>query len=76
MRPDSARTAYDGRLIDVTIERWGEHDREIVEHVQRKIRAGYQEIVLTGIHLGDYHPDDDRKQDLGDLIATLRPWNR
>jgi len=32
MRPDSARTAYDGRLIDVTIERWGEHDREIVEH--------------------------------------------
>jgi len=32
MRPDSARTVYDGRLIDVTLERWGEHEREIVEH--------------------------------------------
>jgi threonylcarbamoyladenosine tRNA methylthiotransferase MtaB len=43
----------------------------IVEHVQRKTRAGYQEIVLTGIHLGDYHPDRDEKLDLGDLIETL-----
>lgn len=43
----------------------------IVDHVQRKVRAGYQEVVLTGIHLGDYHPDDDEERDLGDLIATL-----
>ncbi|MBE3558060.1 MAG: tRNA (N(6)-L-threonylcarbamoyladenosine(37)-C(2))-methylthiotransferase MtaB [Ktedonobacteraceae bacterium] len=43
----------------------------IVEHTQRKVRAGYQEIVLTGIHLGDYHPHGDKKQDLGDLIAAL-----
>ena len=43
----------------------------VVEHVQRKVRAGFQEIVLTGIHLGDYHPDVNEKQDLGDLIATL-----
>src|SRR5205823_1093180 len=43
----------------------------VVEHVQRKVRAGFQEIVLTGIHLGDYHPDYDQKQDLGDLIAAL-----
>jgi threonylcarbamoyladenosine tRNA methylthiotransferase MtaB len=43
----------------------------IVEHVRRKVRAGFQEIVLTGIHLGDYHPDDDEHRDLGDLIATL-----
>jgi threonylcarbamoyladenosine tRNA methylthiotransferase MtaB len=43
----------------------------VVEHVQRKVRAGFQEIVLTGIHLGDYHPDDAEKRDLGDLIATL-----
>ncbi|MBV9709473.1 MAG: MiaB/RimO family radical SAM methylthiotransferase, partial [Ktedonobacteraceae bacterium] len=43
----------------------------VVEQVQRKVRAGYQEIVLTGIHLGDYHPDDNEKQDLGDLIAAL-----
>ncbi|GCF08061.1 tRNA (N(6)-L-threonylcarbamoyladenosine(37)-C(2))-methylthiotransferase MtaB [Dictyobacter arantiisoli] len=43
----------------------------VVENVQRKARAGYQEIVLTGIHLGDYHPDENEKLDLGDLIATL-----
>ncbi|GCE03146.1 tRNA (N(6)-L-threonylcarbamoyladenosine(37)-C(2))-methylthiotransferase MtaB [Dictyobacter aurantiacus] len=43
----------------------------VVENVQRKARAGFQEIVLTGIHLGDYHPDQDEKLDLGDLIAAL-----
>jgi ADP-ribose pyrophosphatase len=32
MRPDSSRTAYDGKLIDVTLEQWGDHEREIVEH--------------------------------------------
>ena len=30
--PDEARTVYDGDLISVTLERWGEHEREIVEH--------------------------------------------
>jgi threonylcarbamoyladenosine tRNA methylthiotransferase MtaB len=43
----------------------------VVEHVHRKTKAGFQEIVLTGIHLGDYHPDNDKKRDLGDLIAAL-----
>ena len=43
----------------------------VVEQVQRKARAGYQEIVLTGIHLGDYHPDDDEQLDLGNLISSL-----
>ena len=32
MKPDDSRLVYDGRLIDVTLERWGEHEREIVEH--------------------------------------------
>ncbi len=32
MKPDSARTVYDGKLVDVTLEHWGEHEREIVEH--------------------------------------------
>jgi len=32
VKPDAARTVYDGKLFDVTLERWGEHDREIVEH--------------------------------------------
>jgi ADP-ribose pyrophosphatase len=32
MKPDESRTVYDGTLIDVTLERWGKHEREIVEH--------------------------------------------
>ena len=32
MTPDDSRTVYDGNLFDVTVERWGEHEREIVEH--------------------------------------------
>jgi len=32
MKPDSSQTVYDGNLIDVTLERWGDHEREIVEH--------------------------------------------
>jgi ADP-ribose pyrophosphatase len=32
MKPDATRTAYDGNLFDVTVERWGLHEREIVEH--------------------------------------------
>ena len=43
----------------------------VVENVQRKTKAGFQEIVLTGIHLGDYHPDTDKMRNLGDLIAAL-----
>jgi len=32
MKPDASRTVYDGKLVDVVVERWGEHEREIVEH--------------------------------------------
>ena len=32
MKPDDSRTVYDGTLVDVTLERWGDHEREIVEH--------------------------------------------
>jgi len=32
LKPDSSRTVYDGKLFDVTVERWGENEREIVEH--------------------------------------------
>jgi ADP-ribose pyrophosphatase len=32
MRPDDARTVWQGRLFDVVVERWGEHEREIVQH--------------------------------------------
>ena len=43
----------------------------VVEHVRRRARAGFKEVVLTGIHLGDYHPDANEKPDLGDLIEAL-----
>jgi len=32
VKPDESRLAYDGKLIDVTVERWGDVEREIVEH--------------------------------------------
>ena len=32
MRPDESKTVYDGDHVQVTLERWGDHDREIVEH--------------------------------------------
>jgi ADP-ribose pyrophosphatase len=32
VKPDESRLVYDGKLVDVTLERWGEHEREIVEH--------------------------------------------
>jgi ADP-ribose diphosphatase len=32
LKPDASRKVYDGKVFDVTVERWGEHDREIVEH--------------------------------------------
>jgi ADP-ribose pyrophosphatase len=32
MKPDSSRTAWAGKLLSVTLEQWGDHEREIVEH--------------------------------------------
>ncbi len=32
MEPDESRPVYEGRLLGLTVERWGEHEREIVEH--------------------------------------------
>jgi ADP-ribose pyrophosphatase len=32
VRPDSAETVWQGRLLGITVERWGAHEREIVEH--------------------------------------------
>ena len=31
LEPDSARRVYEGRLLGLTVERWGENEREIVE---------------------------------------------
>jgi ADP-ribose pyrophosphatase len=32
MKPDSVERVYDGSLIDLVVETWGENRREIVEH--------------------------------------------
>ena len=32
MQPDSSETVWRGKLLAVTVERWGDHEREIVEH--------------------------------------------
>jgi ADP-ribose pyrophosphatase len=32
VEPDSARRVYEGQLLGLTVERWGDHEREIVEH--------------------------------------------
>ena len=32
MQPDSSEVAWKGKRIGITIERWGENEREIVEH--------------------------------------------
>jgi ADP-ribose pyrophosphatase len=32
LKPDESHTVYDGKLFDVTVEQWGEHEREIVDH--------------------------------------------
>jgi ADP-ribose pyrophosphatase len=32
VQPDSSERVWQGTLLGVTVERWGEHEREIVEH--------------------------------------------
>jgi len=32
VRPDESRVVWQGELLAVTVERWGENEREIVEH--------------------------------------------
>jgi len=32
VRPDRSEVAWSGKLLAITIERWGENEREIVEH--------------------------------------------
>jgi threonylcarbamoyladenosine tRNA methylthiotransferase MtaB len=44
---------------------------EVVAEVQAFAAAGYQEAVLTGVHLGSYGRDRDRPQGLTDLVSAL-----
>ena len=50
MQPDSSEQVWRGHLLGVTVERWGEHEREIVEHpgavaVVSVDEAGYVTLV-------------------------------
>lgn len=45
---------------------------DLVERVNHLHRQGFQEIVLTGVHIGDYEDDtSSAKRGLEDLIETL-----
>src|SRR5581483_5257602 len=48
--PDTSRQVYEGRLLGLTVERWGDYEREIVEHpgavaIVALDRAGYVTLV-------------------------------
>ncbi|HEX2230157.1 MAG TPA: tRNA (N(6)-L-threonylcarbamoyladenosine(37)-C(2))-methylthiotransferase MtaB [Candidatus Binatia bacterium] len=45
--------------------------REVLEQVSELARAGYREIVLTGIHLGGYGHDLRPKTDLTSLVEMI-----
>ena len=45
--------------------------REVMEQVRQLADAGYQEIVLTGIHLGGYGQDLNPKLDLTAVLETI-----
>src|SRR5919106_3855074 len=45
--------------------------REVMEQVRALADAGYQEMVLTGIHLGGYGQDLTPKSDLTALLETI-----
>ena len=45
--------------------------RDVIAHMQRLGRQGFQEVVLTGIHLGAYGADFSPPLQLYDLVAQL-----
>jgi threonylcarbamoyladenosine tRNA methylthiotransferase MtaB len=44
---------------------------DIIAEIQALSSAGYKEAVLTGVHLGSYGKDLNRRSSLKDLIATI-----
>ena len=32
MKPDETRVVYEGRVVTLLVERWGDHEREVVDH--------------------------------------------
>lgn len=50
---------------------------EILQEIRRQIDQGTKEIVLTGIHIGDYGRDlyPSRKDPFSDLIKEVMDWD-
>jgi threonylcarbamoyladenosine tRNA methylthiotransferase MtaB len=49
---------------------------DVVEQVKRLENNGYREIVLTGIHIGRYGADFEKRTDLSELIELLLEHTR
>ena len=47
---------------------------ELISEIRRLIDQGTQEIVFTGIHLGDYGEDLDQNEGLTDIIREVFSW--
>ena len=45
--------------------------RQVIEQITRLVENGYREIVLAGVHLGDYGSDFGKKPILSDLIRRI-----
>ncbi len=48
---------------------------EVTQEVRRLIDLGVQEIVFTGIHLGDYGDDLEQGKSFARLLDELLDWN-
>jgi threonylcarbamoyladenosine tRNA methylthiotransferase MtaB len=44
---------------------------DVVSQIQALVAAGYQEVVLTGVHLGSYGRDLGNGSDLGGLLKAI-----
>ena len=47
---------------------------QVLDRIEQATRAGYKEIVLTGVHLGSYGRDLHDGRSLDALIAALAEW--
>ena len=45
--------------------------RDVVRDVQELLRAGYTEVVLSGVHLGSWGRDLGQRRGLDDLVRTV-----
>ncbi len=48
-------------------------EEEILSEVSELVKNGYQEIVLTGIHISSYGTDFDRSEEEGVLASEINP---